>query len=139
MRGLVREYWSAGGVGREALLAALEGSGKVRVGDEWDDWDLGWEDEGGWEVRVSTVTEYHREGARTKVRMGVVALLGWLEVWFAGVVVSAVVMVLRGTMWGWVIWDWRQRGVRRRAAAVADVERAAAAAGLVAVPANAEG
>jgi hypothetical protein len=42
-------------------------------------------------------------------------------------------------MWGWVIWDWRQRGVRRRAVAVADVERAAAAAGLVAVPANAEG
>lgn len=149
VRGVVREYWSAGGVGREALLSVLEGSGKVRVGDEWDDWDLRWQDEGGWEVRVSTVTEYHREGARTKVRMGVVAVLGWLEVWFAGVVVSAVVMVLRGTMsvpnviplamWGWVIWDWRQRGVRRRAVAVADVERAAAAAGLVAVPANAEG
>ncbi len=148
-RGLVREYWSAGGVGRESLLAALEGSGSVRVGDEWDDWDVSWVDEGGWEVRVSTVTEYHREGARTKVRIAVVAVVGWLELWFAGVVVSAVLMVLRGTMavpnvvpmaiWGAVIWEWRRRGVVRRAAAVADVERAAAAAGLVAVHANAEG
>ena len=113
VQGMVREYWSAGGVGREALLAALEGSGSVRVGDEWDDWDLSWRDEGGWEVRVSTVTEYHREGARTKVRMGVVAVVG------AG------------------IWEWRRRGVLRRAEAV--VERAAAAAGLLAVSANAEG
>jgi len=42
-------------------------------------------------------------------------------------------------VWGCVIWDWWRRGLRRRAVVVADVERAAAAAGLVAVPANAEG
>jgi len=137
-RRVVRAFWSGEGAGREALLpmllAACPGSSRVKPGDAWSDVDLCWQDRGGWEVRLISVTEFHRDGALTKVRVSVAALARVR-------VVAGAVLLLCGTavLLPWpatvllvsvclAVAEWRHRAALCRAAD--DVGCAAAAAGL---------